>query len=325
MIRRPYSVLLAALAVILLAAQHGLAGDVSGATDPGMGAPADELLSAHGDFLAGMDRVRPLVSGSYVVQPSSSVHEERGIFDLQHLQSSLRLPLPLSRDLLLPLELAYGLRRYNPQYPFRGFAGEDEALHRISLRAGLGGFLTDDLFAVAVVAPGIYSDLDGEIQGDDVRIEATGLVIHRVSPAFYVKGGLHRTDAVGNSKLVPVLGLSWQMSPTWRLDLLFPERGHVTWEASETLRIHLGVTNTSERYHWRAPVTAQKHRFDVQLQEIRAVGGLSLELLPSVRLHLETGAVVAGQYELKATRGPSRLDGDLEPSFVVSVGLGWYH
>jgi hypothetical protein len=274
---------------------------------------------AHGDFFAGSG-VRAPIRLAYNYVPDASLEQEQGSFDLMEWDFKATVPIPISRDWFVVGGALAGQRRYQ----FDGVAGLfDETLHRYDLRLGVGHFVDDDLMVQAYWQPGIYSDLDGTLHAEDWRLwYARAFAVWRTGEDLFLKVGALVTDAI-DTTAVPAAGFAWQIDDRWRLDVLLPKDAELSYQATDGLRLFVGLDVEADEYHIRNPAAFGKMRRSVNVQEVYAFAGFEQMLDAHFSFFFRGGTTVTGRYEWGYGPGTPNYEGELEPGWFGNFGFGF--
>lgn len=314
-----------ALLVVVAVGAAPRAQTGSSATRTGPALPQDEppstidrFLDAHGEFIDGAVRQAPVrLYGTWM--PEASIHSEPGEFSLLQWTLDATIPIPTSRDSFLITGAIAGQRHY--QFDGVQTVG-DETLSRYGVRLGFGHFFDDDLVVQGYWQPTLYSDLDGTLHNEDWKLwYGRGLAVWRARPGLYWKLGVALTDAVDTGAL-PLAGVAWTISEKWRFDALLPRDISLSYLATESLDLSVGIANESNEYNLRGPAALGSPRHSVHVQEWYAFLSAEYRMSESLSMFARAGTSLAGHYEFGYGNGMPDYDGTLEPSPFLTLGFG---
>ena len=283
--------------------------------------PSGMFGRTHGEFMAGAFRYRPEVTATYLQQQDANVQNEDGHFDLDHFRFDAQVPAPVSPDTFLIVGGTFDARDYDFSDNVSG--AFDEELFQAGLHLGFGTFFEDhdDFLLTGVFSPGVYSDLDGGLHSRDWKFFGEVLGTWRSQEDLFFKLGVMHSEDFRDANVLPLLGMSWRITPSVRFDTLLPKYIELSWSATERTIVHAGVDLEGEQYRVRSSVATGKQMFDVQTQEIRARLGLIQRFNDNFSLFADVGTNVAGDYKWRDTTGAT-YDGTLRPEIFLHVGVG---
>jgi hypothetical protein len=309
----------------ILLAPSVLAAALAGCASPTSprGSPSSDqelFVAAHGEFGRAARGSAPMIKVSALHVPDGEVHNEPGEFDLTHYALDATVPIPIGRDTFLIAGAHAGARDYEFTPAVIGAA--DEVLYNAGIRFGIGHFVEDELLVQGYWQPSIYSDLDGSLESEDLKLwYGAVLAVKRTSPGWFWKGGLAFTDAV-DSGVLPIAGFSWIIDPQWRVDFLFPRNAEVAYSPDPDWIFSTGLDLESDEFHVRSTAATGKAERDIHVQDLRAFVGAQRRLGPNASVFAKIGTNVVGHYDWSYGAGPD-YDGTLERGVYGQVGFGW--
>lgn len=275
---------------------------------------------AHGDFMQKRERYNPSVELRGRLLPNYAIKNEPGHFDLLQYGADLEIPALVSSDGYL----LFGGYYEGRQYQTKDMSLGDETLNAAGAKFGFGAFLDDNVFLEMVVAPGVWSDMDGGLHHKDFDYPGKALFTWRTTEDFFFKLGARYNQVFEEAPWLPYLGFAWNISENFRLDVLAPESIELSWWPSATFGIPLGAEITGAQYHVRTGAAAGNERDDVQVQEIIVYGGLIIRPSDHFSIIGKAGLTVAGDYDLTSgAAGFNRVEGSLERGFFAEVSVGF--
>lgn len=296
---RPTRIAFATLAIFLLAAEAGA---------------QSEFVRTHGKFLMGATQPAPTFQLGASFQPNIGIEDTDVESDLVKVNTRLGKVFGVNEDVAIVTAFNYGLRNYE----FDG-GGLDEDLHEIAIELGANWFVSDDILIAATFRPGIFSDLDESIDGDDFQWQGNAVGIYQWSDNFFLKLGVAVGEDFDETSVVPIGGFTWVSSDQLRVDVLLPKSATVTWQPWEnrSLLVVPGIHLQGQQYH----VNIGSREGDIQIQDIRADVTASYEVAEGSRVSLTVGSNFRGKYEVEGERGFD-ADADQDPSVYIGIGFG---
>ncbi|MFT5441054.1 MAG: hypothetical protein ACI8W3_000094 [Myxococcota bacterium] len=282
------------------------------------GAQSD-FARSHGKFLMGATQPAPSFRLGASFQPDIGIEDTDVESDLVKLNTRIGKVFGIDEDLALVTAFNYSLRNYS--FDGVGALGSDldEDLHELAIELGANWFVRDDLLLSVVFRPGIFSDLDESIDGDDFQWQGNAVGIYQWSDSLFLKLGVAIGEDFDETNVVPIAGFTWVSSDQLRVDVLLPRSATITWQPWEkrSLLVVPGIYLQGQQYH----VNIGSREGDVQIQDIRADVTASYEVTEGARVSLTVGANIRGKYEVEGERGFD-ADADQDPSLYVGIGFG---
>ncbi len=210
-------------------------------------------------------------------------------------------------ELRAGLQLAYGLAYDTNLLLADAAVPLPDNLTVFSVNFGLIRTLDSDWTMALFVRPGFYSDFQ--------QLGSRSLNMPVLVTANWTAGpDLRWTFALSyngfsRNPVLPLLGVRWDFSPDWNLEIGFPRTG-VAWQANDRLALHLdaGFQGGSYRVmHAPAALPALGGTL-LDYREIRAGAGLDFKLADATTLSLEAGLVADRRFDYHESH--YRLDGD---------------
>jgi len=270
---------------------------------------------AHGDFIANRDRYRPMFALSVQAQPHSRLASEPGEFDNGDLLLQGAAPVAVDPD----TALLVGGRAEARRFEFSVNSGlPNDSVYSVGAVLGAGRFVNDDTYVEAVFEPGIYSDFGGTLTHNDWQFLGHATATYRYSEEVYFTGGIKVSRDFEKVPVFPVLGVAWLFDPNWRVDVMLPLRAELSWLVSVPTTVFVGAEIEGHEYSVRSSAATGKQQHDINIQDIRLYIGANHRVNDNFSMFARTGAVVGGDYRFT----PS-YDGQIEPTFMLELGLGW--
>lgn len=289
------------------------------------------FLSQHGDFMNRRQRYTPDIELAARVLPNQRVNNEPGSFDMlgYDLDATFR-PL-VSTDGYLTFGAYYKARRYLASSDFGdgGANGDDgwgdETLYGVGGKFGFGVFLTDNVLLEAETHPGVWSDNDDTLHHEDFDFPSFAMFTVRSLDNFFFKFGARYNQVYEDAPWLPILGFSWELSESVRLDVLAPERFEFSLWPNQSFGLLFGGCVTGAEYHVHTKRTGPdaNQRADARVQEVIAYLGVLARLNDNVSFQARGGIVVAGEYSLTTgANGFDPIDGPLDQGVYAEVSMG---
>jgi hypothetical protein len=117
---------------------------------------------------------------------------------------------------------------------------------------------------LAVITPGIASDLNGDFSTDEITLEAVLGLIRQFGEDLSLGFGVAYVRDFGEPLPLPFLMLEWQVSPRVKVRGIVPENLEVRYQQSPKLALGLASKVSGNRYHgdpdtWEAENPQFKH------------------------------------------------------------------
>ena len=272
-----------------------------------------DFARAHGKFLMGATQPAPEFVLNFSYQPDVGTEDKNIQTDLVKVKTRLGTVFGVNEDVAIVTSLNYGLRSY-------AFDGStlDVSLHEIALELGVNWFLSDRILLSATFRPGIFSDLDESLTGDDIQYQGTAVGTYQWSDKLFFKLGAAVREDFDKLSVVPVAGVTWVSSDQLRVDVLLPRFATITWQTwvNSSILIVPGLHLGGQQYH----VDTALGDGDVQIQDIRFDITASYEVAEAARVSLSVGSNFRGKYEVEGDGG-FKAKADQDPSVYLAVGL----
>ncbi len=274
----------------------------------------------HGDFVQDANPFRENLRMSFHLEDNTSVKNEPGSYDLYELEFVGDYDFVVDPDAMVTVGGTFGTRRYDFSTSFPGADG-DENLNQISIRAGAGFFVNDELLLSAEVEPGIFSDLDGSLDSSDYQFFVKTLATYQYTDEIYFKGGIYVDQVFDDLPVYPVAGIAWLFHPQWRFDALIPRSITLSYNPTPSLILNAGVDLDGNQYNLRSRSGGTRVEVTVTTQEMNLFVGANYRIDQHFSIFGKLGTILLGDTEFKGVTG--RSDGTLEPSIFFEVGAGF--
>jgi hypothetical protein len=300
----------------LLSLSLALAGGCETVASPRL---IEEFREAHEDFVLSA-RSRPPVWVEGMLISDAELDGEPGSFDMTDVRLDAAAPLPLGRDHFLVVGAAASRRDYD----FDGAPVADDTLSYYGLRLGYGRFLNDDFVVQGYWQPSVYSDFDGTLNSRDWRLwYGDVLAVWRTRPNLFWKLGVRVNDAL-DTGVIPLLGLVWHFTDEWAIETLLPRDAMIVYRPDEDWRFAAGLANQSEEYHLRGPSSLGEPEQDVHVQESTLFIGAERKWGQHLSTFMRAGTTIKGDYDWGYGGGFPEYEGELEPSTMLMLGVGYW-
>lgn len=281
--------------------------------------PAAMFHEAHGEFYSGMDRFKPSARFRFRGLPDAEIHGNSGNFDSWQFGGEGLLPIVIDPDSLVLVGAKVDTVRLETSNTF-GF--RDETLHAIGVNVGFGQFFSDDTYVQGVFSPGVYSDLDGSLQSDDWQWMGNALATFREGEDLYWKVGVEVSQVFQDFSVYPLLGVSWILDPSWRVDVLLPRSAELSYLFDGATTLFVGTSLDGDQYRRRSSASTGKLQSNIQTQELEIYLGGIHRFTDHFSSFARFGAVVAGNWDF-GRPGINNIDGRIEPTLMFEAGIGW--
>ncbi|MCC6953304.1 MAG: hypothetical protein IT290_04235 [Deltaproteobacteria bacterium] len=295
-----------------------------GALSLGLGATpslAEEstFLKEHHGFFHLLRGGEPDLKLSAMYQPENDEEAGPGSYDLLDMSAGLEVPIPLQESLYLRAGFDYDARSYEFNSTSRRVVpGLNDTWHKISLTAGAGLFLGDDLLITGVARPGIYTDLEEMTDEDAMRLFGEGMLVYRINPGTQILAGAAYDEIYDDTPLYPLIGLRL-MSEEGDLNvtLTFPREARIGVHISTDAEVYGGLWITGDEYR----LHADDVEFDAHIHDRRIGGGLRYWANSTFSFQLEGGVLYDSELEFKI-RGEPVFRGETQKTGYARLSMG---
>lgn len=286
-----------------------------------------QFLVHHGEFMDRRQRYTPDISLGATLLPNARINHEPGSFDMLGYNFDATFRPLVSTDGYLTFGAYYKARRYQTSSTFGddGNGGDgwgDETLYGMGAKFGFGVFLTDNVLLEAETHPGVWSDIDDTLHHQDYDYPSFGMFTVRALDNFFFKFGARYNQVYQDAPWLPILGFSWELSESLRLDVLAPEKIEFSIWPSQSFGLLFGGFVQGAEYRVHTPETINESA-NSRVQEAIAYVGILARMTDNLSFMARGGIVVAGDYSL--TTGDSTfdpVDGMIDPTVYAEVSLG---
>ncbi|HIJ94944.1 MAG TPA: hypothetical protein HPP94_04255 [Desulfuromonadales bacterium] len=190
-------------------------------------------------------------------------------------------------------------------------------LHALSLETGLNYRINPRSFINLKIFPGLYSDFN-EVGNNDIRMPLLALGGYSFENGVQVVGGFLYRVGYHSAPFLPILGLSYQPVPEWRIDLVMPRPG-VTYIPSQQLRLFVAGDFTGDEYQIHdATVEADALKY----RDLRIMGGFDYLPKPGITCSAAVGYAFDRSFEFYDSARNSLRINDV-PFVKLSLDIGW--
>ena len=277
-----------------------------------------DFVKAHGTFLAGATRPAPTLKLNASYQPKVGIEDSDLEADLVRVDGRLMYAHGVDDDVAILGAINFGLRHYDFDARVPGGGSLDRNLYEIAIELGVHWFVSDRILVSAVFRPGIFSDLDDSLTGDDILYHGTVVGTYRLNDSWFLKLGVAVGEDFDETQVTPVGGFSWVSSDQLRVDVLLPKSASVTWQpwSDRSFELVPGLYLQGKQYN----IDTATGDGELQIQDIRFDITGSCEVTKGSRLSLSLGSNFRGSYEIEGAGG-ANIDVDQDPSVYVAVGF----
>lgn len=282
--------------------------------------PSSLFSQHHGEFYEDFEPFRENIRLTFRGQTATQVDGESGHFDLWGVGIEGNYDMVIDPDIVLTMGARHETRRYNYNSNFAG-PDQDEYMRELSLHAGVGVFVNDDLYVSGSVVPGIFSDMQSSLNSRDWQLFGRSLATFRYADELYLKGGVYIDQTFRDLPVYPVLGMAWLFHPDWRLDVLLPRDIMVTWNYTPEFSLNGGADLRGNQYNFRSDLSTGKTEYKLTTQEFNLFVGANYRFDENLSIFGRVGGVLFGDSRFPGPTGNSK--GQLEPSLFFEAGVGW--
>ena len=288
------------------------------------------FMDTHGGFVLAMEPWRPDISVSFLNMADTEVKGEPGDFNLRYGKAHAEGKYYVDPDSYLYGGVDYHQRSY--QFSSGALGAHDETLYRASATVGFGTFIdksADSTLFELEFSPGLWTDFSGTTHHDDWQFYSRALITWRYVDGLYLKAGAEYTGVFRHLPVYGLLGLSWVIDPTWRLDVLLPRDIRLTANVSDSTSFYLGLDLDGGVYEIRAPKDSGVNpgiSRRVSTQEMNlALGGHHRfgEDFKGLSFFGRVGSALTGDYHFRSNDPAAIYDGSLEMQLFAELGFGW--
>jgi len=175
-----------------------------------------------------------------------------------------------------------------------------ETLQELSLSLGLRRELSANWGLAVFFRPGFYGDFES-LNGDSFNVPMLLLTSYRESAARMWFFGVN-VNPFSENPILPAVGLRWQVSPSWTLDLAYP-RTSLMLTVSEDFKAGVAVSAQGGKYRVTdnlgvpAPGVARLANTYLDYNEFRAGLRMEKKVGPSLTLEAEAGALIEREFD----------------------------
>jgi hypothetical protein len=190
-------------------------------------------------------------------------------------------------------------------------------LHALSLETGLNYRINPRSFVNLKIFPGLYSDFK-DLGGSDLKMPLLAMGGYSFENGVNLVGGFFYRFGYHSTPFLPIIGLSYQPVPEWRIDLVMPRPG-VTYIPSKQLRLFLAGDFAGDEYQIHdATVGAGALKY----RDFRIMGGVDYLPNPGITYSAAVGYAFDRSFEFyDSARSNLRID-DV-PFVKLSLDIGW--
>lgn len=279
--------------------------------------PSSLFTDNHGDFILQQDRFEPMARFDILWQPESDIKGEPGDFDLTYPAADVKVPLAVDPDTFVTLGGYFAVRSYDTSGTFT--ASEDN-LYEIGAYLGVGTFVNEDFLLEALFYPGVYSDLDGNLNHNDYQWYFDAMGVFRTDEDLFWKIGVSHSGLFDDLEVYPLLGVSYVISAEWRIDVLLPRSAEVSYALNPSTILLANLTLEGDQYQTHS-VSVPGSGSAAHVQELRIGLGAIYRFNDRVSMFGRLGTTLAGDYNYTSGDG-LRSDGSLTSGAFLTLGLG---
>ncbi|MBP9837822.1 MAG: hypothetical protein KBC84_03825 [Proteobacteria bacterium] len=207
--------------------------------------------TAHGDFFKLYFSDRSELQLQYLLGLNQKDSNGPGKFNLNYFTAKGEIPLPQGRDTYFRFGADYGARFYN----FKNSAGalsdlDSETFHRIQGSYGIGQFINDDFLLTGIAKLGLFSNLHGNPEQDDFRINGDVIAVWRMNPGTQLVGGLAKANDFADTDYYPILGIRLLTEDgKFRISVTIPREARLDYNITSSSTIYGLLSLSGEKYN----------------------------------------------------------------------------
>ncbi|HIJ81321.1 MAG TPA: hypothetical protein HPP76_06410 [Desulfuromonadales bacterium] len=221
--------------------------------------------------------------------------------------------IPVNSSTSLTIGGGYGLKSIDAP----AAAALPGTLHSVVLETGVSYRINERSFANLKLFPGLYSDFK-DLTGDDVKMPLLALGGYTFDNGLTLTGGFIYRFGYHSMQFLPILGVSYQPGPQWRIDIVAPRPG-VTYMHSRNLNLFLAGDFASDEYGIHdSTVSAGALKY----RDYKVLCGVEYLPAAGTKVAVSTGYAFDRSIEFYDSSRPSiRLDN--VPFVKLSLDLAW--
>ncbi len=273
----------------------------------------------HGEFMLKRERYDPMIETRGQYLPHMEILNEPGSMQLLNWGSDVELPFMVATDGYITVGGYFGERRYLS----KGSSNfGDEKLYEAGIKAGFGVFLDENLLLEGLATPGYFTDNDSTLTRNDFKMYGKVLLTYRADENLFLKVGARSNGIFSDYEILPYLGVSWQPTDTFRIDVLLPEKAELSLWPDPSFGMMLGCEIQGNEYRVRE-ATDHSVQADLHVQEVILYVGAIWRFSEFTSLLTRVGSTVAGDYKLDdGTNTTDTVKGPLEPGLFLELSFG---
>lgn len=226
------------------------------------------------------------VESFYTAPGRAKTKNSYGDTDTSKLNISLDGRVPMNEKWFIPLDL----RSNNLYLGSQSGAPVPDAIHTLSIGAGLGYRPTERLTLMGKITPTLYK-LDG-VDSHDIGLSYGLMAKYDYSPSLKILSGLMYSPG-SRFRLLPAVGVDWDINDRFNLQLMFP-MPRLTYSPNKLWKFHVGAEMNGVMFR-----TGNSFSTDTSLSsyndtlgsysEIKTGAGLSYQFSRNISAGLDAG------------------------------------
>lgn len=194
---------------------------------------------------------------------------------------------------------------------------DDLDLYKIKVPLVAGFNATDEILITVGIEPGIHSDLEGDLDEDDIRVDGLAFGTYLYSSELRFILGAAFGKEFGDPELYPLIGVWWQATEELVLNLVFPNP-KISYAFSDDFRLF--VAGQPAGGEWN--VDSDKGQVDVQQKGWRTGIGGEYQVTDGGWLYVMAGRETDRELQVAVDEDEVFDDEvDLDDSNFVQIGF----
>jgi hypothetical protein len=238
-----------------------------------------------------------------------------GDISIYELSAQGDVPIIMRDRLKLTAGLRYRFNTFDFESTDTAFGSDSLDLHRLEVPANL--WLDRGRWKFWLrLQPGISSDFE-DISSDAFSITALGLASYKINDRLSIAGGVYYSQDLGESRILPAVGLIWRPTPQWSLALTAP-RLQIAYAPTRKWLLTLKAYPSGGSWNIQDP--DGEGNADLNYSAVRAGIGIDHQIGDTPAwVFVDAGLQFAQELELDGSS--ERFNQDIDETAFVNFGL----
>jgi hypothetical protein len=191
---------------------------------------------------------------------------------------------------------------------------DDLDLHKVKLPLTALFQAREDITVAASVVPGIHSDFEDDVDGDDFRVEGRLVGTYEHSQELQWVLGVGFAEDFGDPQAYPIAGANWQATDELMLALVFP-KPKVSYAVNDDLRLFVAGEPTGGEWN------IGDDDVDVQVKGYRVGVGGEYQVMDGGWLYAMVGGEGGREIDIAVDDDKVFDNSDVDDATFVQVGF----